>query len=51
MDRKKLTSADEGTLYSLVHSRGFLISPEQEDRQVAQRDTQWRFRKVLKVSQ
>ena len=47
MEGERLLSAEEGTLYSPVHSRGFLITPEQEDRQMVLRDTQWRFRKVM----
>ena len=51
MERDRIISAEEGTLYNPVHSRGLLIPTKEENMQMVLRDTQRKFRKLLRVSQ
>ena len=46
VERERLISAEEGILYSPVHSRGYFIMAGEEDGQVVLREAKQRFRKV-----
>ena len=47
VEREWLISAQEGIMYSPVHSRGYFIMAGEEDGQVVLREAKQRFRKVL----
>ena len=47
VERERLISAEEGIMYSPVHSRGYFIMAGEEDGQVVLREAKQRFRKVL----
>ena len=47
VERERLISAEEGIVYSPVHSRGYYIMTGEEDGQLVLRKAQQRFRKVL----
>ena len=50
LGREQLISAEEGRLYNLVNSRGFIDTPDQEEEEFDQAETQWIFQKDRKVS-
>ena len=47
VERERLISAEEGILYSPLHSRGYFIMAVEEDGQVVLREAKHRFRRVL----